>query len=147
MASVKSFTLCLLTCLFFHSHAATALPQDYTAPNSSTVTLKAGVVVGKQTSIPNRPSNTVAANAYLGIPFAKSPPERFSPPEAAQAWPSPLLAQAVKPACIQQFSPILGRCAAIVALLCTNRIGALATNSAFLARYSQHRGENRRVLQ
>ncbi|KAL1796004.1 hypothetical protein ACET3X_006228 [Alternaria dauci] len=44
-----------------------------------------------------------SANAYLGVPFAKSPPVRFSPPEAAIPWSTPLQAQNIKPACIQQF--------------------------------------------
>jgi carboxylesterase 2 len=46
---------------------------------------------------------TASANAYLGVPFAKSPPLRFAPPEAAPAWTAPLQAQSIKPECIQQF--------------------------------------------
>lgn len=42
-------------------------------------------------------------NAYLGIPFAASPPERFSAPKDPKPWDGTLKAQKVKPACIQQF--------------------------------------------
>ncbi|KAF3000146.1 hypothetical protein E8E13_005218 [Curvularia kusanoi] len=69
-----------------------------------TVTISAGIVIGTATKPPNQPSLTASANAYLGVPFAKSPPERFSPPESASPWSTPLQAQNVKPACIQQFS-------------------------------------------
>lgn len=69
-----------------------------------TVTISAGTIIGTAIKPANQPSLTASANAYLGVPFAKSPPERFSPPEAASSWSTPLQAQAVKPACIQQFS-------------------------------------------
>lgn len=68
-----------------------------------TVSISAGTIVGTATQPANQPSLTAFANAYLGVPFAKSPPERFSPPEAASPWSAPLQAQAVKPACLQQF--------------------------------------------
>lgn len=42
--------------------------------------------------------------AYLGIPFAQSPPERFSKPVDAKPWTEPLKATRLKPACMQQFS-------------------------------------------
>jgi hypothetical protein len=61
---------------------------------SPTVTIPSGVIVG---------TSAASVNAYLGIPFAQSPPERFSPPVPAPAWTSPLQAQQIKPACIQQF--------------------------------------------
>lgn len=67
-----------------------------------TVTIASGVIVGKTTTISNQLSVTAKAKAYLGVPFAQSPPERFSPPVAPAAWSSPLQAQALKPACIQQ---------------------------------------------
>ncbi|KNG49934.1 liver carboxylesterase 1 precursor [Stemphylium lycopersici] len=69
-----------------------------------TVTLSSGIVIGTNAKPTNQPSLTASANAYLGVPFAKSPPERFSPPQPASPWSSPLVAQAIKPACIQQFS-------------------------------------------
>jgi carboxylesterase 2 len=69
-----------------------------------TVTISGGIIIGTATKPANQPSLPASSNAYLGVPFAKSPPERFSPPEAASPWSAPLQAQAVKPACIQQFS-------------------------------------------
>jgi carboxylesterase 2 len=69
-----------------------------------TVTLASGVIIGTTTKPSNQPSLTASANAYLGVPFAKSPPLRFAPPEAAAPWSSPLQAQKTKPSCIQQFS-------------------------------------------
>jgi acetylcholinesterase/carboxylesterase 2 len=80
--------------------SAISAPVD----NGPTVTLASGIVVGTTTKPANQPSLTASANAYLGVPFAKSPPIRFSPPEAATPWSTPLQAQNIKPACIQQFS-------------------------------------------
>lgn len=79
----------------------------HTAPQSCgyqggepTVTIDAGVVIGKTTAIP---SATATVNQYLGLPFAQSPPERFSPPQPPAPYSSPLVAQQWSPACIQQF--------------------------------------------
>ncbi|KAJ5488048.1 carboxylesterase [Penicillium desertorum] len=69
---------------------------------SPTVTISAGEIIGTTLSPLNQPTSTGHANAYLGIPFAKSPPERFSPPETPDSWENPLRAQELKPACIQQ---------------------------------------------
>ncbi|CCF44309.1 carboxylesterase [Colletotrichum higginsianum] len=77
---------------------AFALPASNAGP---TVTIASGVVIGTTTQ---PAGSTNYANAYLGVPFAKSPPERFSPPEAAPSWSSPLSATAFRPACIQQFT-------------------------------------------
>lgn len=79
-------------------------PASLDSSSGPTVTLASGVVIGTTLGPSNQPSITAKANAYLGVPFAKSPPERFSPPEVVPSWSSPLQAQAVKPACIQQFS-------------------------------------------
>lgn len=81
------------------------LPKAFSAPAASapTVTVASGVIVGTTLRLVNQPSVTAAANAYLGVPFA-APPERFSPPQAASAWSTPLQAQARKPACVQQFT-------------------------------------------
>lgn len=83
------------------------IPQTISAPTEvtfdPTVTLASGVVVGTTAKPTNQPSLKASANVYLGVPFAQSPPERFSPPKAASAWSSPLVAQVVKPACIQEF--------------------------------------------
>ena len=74
------------------------------ADEAPTVTIASGVIIGTTTKPANQPNLPTSANAYLGVPFAKSPPQRFSPPEAVQPWSSPLQAKALKPACIQQFS-------------------------------------------
>ncbi|KAF1930784.1 liver carboxylesterase 1 precursor [Didymella exigua CBS 183.55] len=90
----------LLFTLFIFSAISLAAP----AAVEPTVTISAGTIIGTATKPINQPSLSASANAYLGVPFAKSPPERFSLPEAASPWSAPLQAQAVKPACIQQFS-------------------------------------------
>ena len=68
---------------------------------SPVVLLPSGPVIGTTTSLP---SATAVVNKFLGLPFAQSPPERFSPPQDAAGWREPLNAIAVKPACIQQFN-------------------------------------------
>ncbi|OHE92130.1 carboxylesterase [Colletotrichum orchidophilum] len=92
---IYSLTTCLLSSTVFLK--ALAAPANA----GPTVIVASGIVIGT-TAQPA--SATGYANAYMGIPFAKSPPERFSPPQAADAWSSPLSAQAFKPACIQQFT-------------------------------------------
>nr|POF23971.1 pyrethroid hydrolase ces2e [Quercus suber] len=67
------------------------------------VTISSGVVIGTATSVSNQPSVTDLAHAYLGIPFAQSPPLRFAPPSAPSAWSTPLIAQTLPPACLQRF--------------------------------------------
>lgn len=75
-----------------------------------TVTLTDGIVIGTQISLPTASS---AVNQFLGIPFAQSPPERFSPPSPPKPWTSPLSAQAWKDSCIQQYD-----CALFLLLIC-----------------------------
>jgi carboxylesterase type B len=41
--------------------------------------------------------------SWKGIPFAKSPPERFSPPQDPVPWKSPLTVTNFKPSCMPQF--------------------------------------------
>ncbi|KAJ9657317.1 hypothetical protein H2201_008221 [Coniosporium apollinis] len=65
------------------------------------VTIASGPIAGTSTKLA---SATVTVDQYLGIPFAKSPPERFSPPEDPLAWKKELDASGLKPACIQQFN-------------------------------------------
>ena len=65
-----------------------------------TATIDAGIVHGTTTSLP---AATASVNKFLGIPFAKSPPERFAPPEKPEAFSNPINATAFAPACIQQF--------------------------------------------
>lgn len=88
--------------LSFISLAALTLAAP-AANVSPTVTVSNGVIVGTQTTVSNQPSQTAKVNAYLGVPFAQSPPQRFSPPVAAAAWSTPRQAQTLPPACIQQF--------------------------------------------
>jgi carboxylesterase 2 len=100
MASIRVFIGGLLVlCILVLSHAA-PLADNAIAPSA---TIANGVVVGISTPVPNEPSNPGLVNSYLGIPFAKSPPLRFAPPEPALPWSTPLQATEVKPACIQQF--------------------------------------------
>ncbi|TKA63106.1 hypothetical protein B0A55_10627 [Friedmanniomyces simplex] len=66
-----------------------------------TATIDAGVVVGTTTSLP---SATASINKFLGVPFAKSPPTRFAPPESPGSFSEPINATAWSPACIQQFT-------------------------------------------
>ncbi|KAH7409040.1 liver carboxylesterase 1 precursor [Cadophora sp. MPI-SDFR-AT-0126] len=75
---------------------ATAAPAA--AP---TATIADGRVIGTSTSLPNA---HIPVNKFLGIPFAKSPPERFAPPTDPVKWTTPLKATSWKPSCIQQFN-------------------------------------------
>jgi hypothetical protein len=68
---------------------------------SPTATIDAGVLIGKATTLPNGLGPSV--NQFLGVPFAQSPPERFSPPRNVTAFSKRLNATEWKPACIQQF--------------------------------------------
>lgn len=65
------------------------------------VTIASGPIAGTSTKLA---SSTATVDQYLGIPFAKSPPERFAPPEDPTPWKKELDASAIKPACIQQFN-------------------------------------------
>ena len=65
-----------------------------------TATIDAGVVIGTTTALPV--ANAVV-NKFLGIPFAKSPPKRFTPAEKPEPWTKPRDASTWSPACIQQF--------------------------------------------
>lgn len=78
---------------------ALSLALDYNP--TPTATIDAGVLVGKATTLPNGLGPSV--NQFLGVPFAKSPPERFSPPSNVTAFSTRLNATEWKPACIQQF--------------------------------------------
>lgn len=84
-------------------------------------TIDAGVVVGTTTLLP---SATAVVNRFLGtcpslltfraicpdlltrlkgIPFAVSPPERFSPPRKSEKFNETIVAQQLSAACIQSF--------------------------------------------
>lgn len=84
--------------------------QQFLAPASAssaanpTITAPIGTVIGTSTVLfSSTATATVTVNKYLGIPYAVTPPERFSPPEAAGVLDGPLVAQKYKPACLQQF--------------------------------------------
>jgi carboxylesterase 2 len=66
------------------------------AQNAPTVTVSSGPIQG----------TALASNvkAFLGIPFAQSPPVRFGAPVDPKPWTASLKATAFKPACVQQFS-------------------------------------------
>jgi hypothetical protein len=68
---------------------------------SPTARIDSGLIIGTSTTLP---SATAVVHKYLGIPFADSPPERFSPPVKPGKWVRPLLTTELKPACIQQFN-------------------------------------------
>ncbi|KAJ5196716.1 Alpha/Beta hydrolase protein [Penicillium cf. viridicatum] len=84
------------------SSLATAHSSCATDGTFPTATVAGGVVIGTTTTYPS-----AYINKYLGIPFAKSPPVRFSPPQKPLPWSSPLNATKFKPACIQQFISIV----------------------------------------
>jgi hypothetical protein len=73
----------------------------YPEPGSPTAEIDSGIIIGTSTTLP---SATAIVHKYLGIPFADSPPERFSPPVRPAPWSRPLDATEYKPACIQQFN-------------------------------------------
>jgi carboxylesterase 2 len=101
LSPIRLLALCSLTPQAFC--APTSEPPTEALASAPSVTIASGIVVGTTIRPSNQPTTASAANVYLGIPFAQSPPERFSPPEPAPAWSSPLQAQAFKPSCIQQF--------------------------------------------
>lgn len=80
--------------------APSSQTQSSHAGMSATATIDVGVLHGTTTSLP---AATASINKFLGVPFAKSPPLRFAPPEKPDAFSSPINATAISPACIQQF--------------------------------------------
>lgn len=94
------FVLYSLLCLAITSYATPILHDRAADP---TVTLDSGIVVGTATRVQNQPSVTGLANAYLGVPFASSPPLRFAPATPPKPWAEPLVAQNLPPACLQSF--------------------------------------------
>lgn len=65
------------------------------------IKIDSGEVVGAAAQVPEA---SATVNRFLGIPFAASPPERFSSPKSPAPWQEPLQATAFKPACVQQFT-------------------------------------------
>jgi carboxylesterase type B len=88
---MRAFSYILLTTSCF-------LHVVFTAP---TATADNGVFVGIATAVPG---GTQTVNKWLGIPFAVTPPQRFSPP--VQAANSNAVRQATNygPGCLQQGS-------------------------------------------
>ena len=66
-----------------------------------TVLIADGLVVGTTTSLP---AATATVNQFLGIPFAKSPPERFGLPQPPTPFRGELDASKFKDSCMQQFN-------------------------------------------
>ena len=83
--------LCFL--LFF---ASVVFAQD-----SPTATIDSGALIGTTTTLS---AATGPVNKFLGVPYAVSPPERFSPPSPVQAFAEPYDATETKASCIQQFN-------------------------------------------
>ena len=86
--------------LYLHAWSSLALLSHATSHDAPTATIDAGVLIGKSTSLP---AALGPVNQFLGVPFAQSPPERFSPPQAAPRFSQPVNATEWKPACLQQF--------------------------------------------
>jgi acetylcholinesterase len=64
------------------------------------VTIDAGDVYGTTTLLP---SATASVDKFLGIPFAKTPPGRFAPPQPLLGHDHQINATVWKSACIQAF--------------------------------------------
>lgn len=85
---------------------APSMPASYAYASASkpaaapTAVLDCGTVTGTTTSLP---AATATVNKFLGVPFAQSPPQRFSPPQEKSGGSCNVDAKAWKPACIQQF--------------------------------------------
>ncbi|THZ89003.1 alpha/beta-hydrolase [Aureobasidium pullulans] len=94
MSTSRYFLLYLWAASLVSSHAVGS------AQTGPTVRIENGLVLGTTTSVP---AASATVNQFLGIPFAQSPPERFSPPRAASQV-GVINATAWKPACIQQFT-------------------------------------------
>ena len=71
------------------------------AQDSPTATVDAGALIGTTTTLP---AATGPVNKFLGVPYAVSPPERFSPPSPVQPFADPYDATETKASCIQQFN-------------------------------------------
>lgn len=94
MSTSRYFLLYLWAASLVSSHAVGS------AQTGPTVRIENGLVLGTTTSVP---AASATVNQFLGIPFAQSPPERFSPPRAASQV-GIINSTAWKPACIQQFT-------------------------------------------
>ena len=64
------------------------------------VTIDSGVVLGTTSLLP---SATTSVNKFLSIPYAQTPPDRFSPPQHLSKSDDTINATVFKSACIQAF--------------------------------------------
>jgi carboxylesterase type B len=97
MTNAKMYTISMVHLLLLGLLPAYSLAKCNDAP---TATIDSGVIVGKTTALP---AALGPVSQFLGIPFAKSPPERFSPAQPPSRFREPLNVTEWKPACIQQF--------------------------------------------
>ena len=81
---------------FFFLLSSVVLAQD-----SPTATVDSGALIGTTTTLS---AATGPVNKFLGVPYAVSPPERFSPPSSVQQFAEPYDATETKASCIQQFN-------------------------------------------
>ena len=99
MPLIMKLSLCIFLLWSIYVHSASGAPPERDFP--PTVTIDSGPVEGTTTKIA---SATAIVNQFLGVPFAESPPERFSPPKVPKKWVYPLVAQRKRPACIQKWN-------------------------------------------
>lgn len=85
--------------LLLLAHRALGQDSDY-GGGAPTATIDSATLLGKATLLPDALG---PVNQFFGVPFAQSPPERFSPPKPVPAFERPINASEWKPACIQQF--------------------------------------------
>lgn len=86
----------------------TGLPLSASYPHQGgysvrpTVSLDQSLVLGKTSEVPS--ASHAIINQYLGVPFARSPPKRFEPPEDPIPRNSTWDASYLRPSCIQHFA-------------------------------------------
>ncbi|KAF7866867.1 hypothetical protein EAF04_005708 [Stromatinia cepivora] len=93
-------TFIFIICSFKATQAACS-PNGHVSP-LPTARIANGILLGTTTRMASAP--TLVANQYLGIPFAKSPPARFSPPQDPESWNSTWNATHYRSSCIQHFA-------------------------------------------
>jgi hypothetical protein len=101
MVQLRSFLLAsLITGVLSGPALLTKTTASTFTHRHPTATIGVGDVIGATTIVPS----TVIINEYLGIPFAVSPPERFSAPKPVGEFRKPVVTQKWRPACIQQYN-------------------------------------------
>ena len=66
-----------------------------------TAVIDSGPIIGTTTHLP---SATAVVNQFLGVPFAVSPPKRFTPPVRPKRQRRAIKTQKFKASCVQQFN-------------------------------------------